>query len=498
MANLEDLIDPEYGLQQDEWSLARPRFGAEGQLEVIGWSGKTGSNKLYVTVCHNCKKDPEMYGEGVFTSGKSNLLFSKMPCGCGKSPRRTKEQWETLAKRQCKQSGYEFMGFVEDEYQSKSKIKLKCKEHGEVWDTTPIGAFLSTGKGCPVCKTVAISKAHVGHTRNKVVKDTETLQQDEFSLSGRVFGDKGQLSLLGWKGKEVKSTGKLSKTYVVHCNICSNDEELFGGYEFSTSKGKLLRGDIPCGCGYHHRWTEDQYLVRCKRKAKEFGHEVVGLAGPYKGNKTKLHMRCPAHGDWHTTSIYNLLTGYSCRKCGEDRTALQKRVKTEETYSSFESEVVKSLSVVRRRSSNGKNLAYLKCECKRCGEVFESYYLNVVTQGTGCPVCSHQSQEFAYINLIKDENVVIGLKFGITKEKDAVRRLTSQNKKSVFNLENIGIWSFENYKICKAAELECKQTLECGVISKEFMPDGWTETVSVEDLDKIISIYEKHGGKRIK
>ena len=439
-----------------------------------------------------------MYAGGVFTSGKSNLLSAKMPCGCGKSPRRTKEQWETLAKRQCKQSGYEFMGFVEDEYQSKSKIKLKCKEHGEVWDTTPIGAFLSTGKGCPVCKTVAISKAHVGHTRNKVVKDTETLQQDEFSLSGRVFGDKGQLSLLGWKGKEVKSTGKLSKTYVVHCSICSKDQELFGGYEFSTTKGRLFRGDMPCGCGFHHRWTEDQYLVRCKRKAKELGHEVVGFAEQYKGNKTKLHMRCPAHGDWYTTSVFNLLTGYSCRKCADEKNALLKKVITEENYSNFENSLLRVIGVVRRESTAGINRPYLRCECKRCGEVFESYYRNVVGIGTSCPICNHQSQEFAYINLVKEGDIINGLKFGITKEKGAVRRLTSQNKKSVFTLENVGIWAFENYKICKAAELKCKQTLECGVISKEFMADGWTETVSVEDLDKIISIYEKHGGKRIK
>ena len=46
MANLEDLIDPEYGLQQDEWSLTRPRFGTEGQLEVIGW-GCTGQSVWY-------------------------------------------------------------------------------------------------------------------------------------------------------------------------------------------------------------------------------------------------------------------------------------------------------------------------------------------------------------------------------------------------------------------------------------------------------------------
>ena len=39
--NLEDVLDPEYGLQQDAWSLSKPTFGEEGQLEVVGWSGKS-------------------------------------------------------------------------------------------------------------------------------------------------------------------------------------------------------------------------------------------------------------------------------------------------------------------------------------------------------------------------------------------------------------------------------------------------------------------------
>lgn len=74
MANLEDLIDPEYGLQQDEWSLTRPRFGAEGQLEVIGWSGKGRWNhKKYVVLCKNCSEDSELFGEGLFIIVKKQL-----------------------------------------------------------------------------------------------------------------------------------------------------------------------------------------------------------------------------------------------------------------------------------------------------------------------------------------------------------------------------------------------------------------------------------------
>ena len=78
MANLEDLIDPEYGLQQDEWSLARPRFVAEGQLEVIGWSGRLRSRKLYIVKCVKCALDTVLFGGGYFRGNKGNLERGKL------------------------------------------------------------------------------------------------------------------------------------------------------------------------------------------------------------------------------------------------------------------------------------------------------------------------------------------------------------------------------------------------------------------------------------
>lgn len=49
--NLEDVIDPAYGLQQDEWSLSKPKFGEHGQLEVVGWSGREHNKKWYILRC---------------------------------------------------------------------------------------------------------------------------------------------------------------------------------------------------------------------------------------------------------------------------------------------------------------------------------------------------------------------------------------------------------------------------------------------------------------
>jgi len=71
--NLIDLLD-EDGLKQDEWSLTAPKFGSEGQLTVVGWSGKTNGNKFYILKCGACSEDPELFAGGYFISLKGGLL----------------------------------------------------------------------------------------------------------------------------------------------------------------------------------------------------------------------------------------------------------------------------------------------------------------------------------------------------------------------------------------------------------------------------------------
>ena len=43
----------------------------------------------------------------------------------------------------------------------------------------------------------------------------------------------------------------------------------------------------------------------------------------------------------------------------------------------------------------------------------------------------------------------------------------------------------------------CRRELDCGVLSKEEFPDGYTETTWVYNLDKIVEIYERNGGVKI-
>ncbi|MNT74154.1 hypothetical protein D3C72_2129460 [compost metagenome] len=55
------------------------------------------------------------------------------------------------------------------------------------------------------------------------------------------------------------------------------------------------------------------------------------------------------------------------------------------------------------------------------------------------------------------------------------------------------MWKFTNAESCRSAEKECKRSIDRKYLSKDILPDGYTETTCVQNKDLIISIYEKHG-----
>lgn len=43
---------------------------------------------------------------------------------------------------------------------------------------------------------------------------------------------------------------------------------------------------------------------------------------------------------------------------------------------------------------------------------------------------------------------------------------------------------------------QCKDMLKCKLFSKSEVSDGYTETTSLENIEKIVQIYESNGGIR--
>lgn len=139
--------------------------------------------------------------------------------------------------------------------------------------------------------------------------------------------------------------------------------------------------------------------------------------------------------------------------------------------------------------------AFFTRECKIHGyyNTRVDFYMH---KGGSCPSCSRNSQQECYINLVKDGNRLIALKFGIAI--DSSKRVKSQNSQSIFDVEQYGVWSFSDIKSCKAAEKFIKQNLVCNILTKQELSDGFTETTSVDNLEEIIKIYEDFGGVFIK
>lgn len=329
------------------------------------------------------------------------------------------------------------------------------------------------------------------------VLSTGELQQDQWSLSSQKFGEEGQVTVVGFSGLY---NGDTHKIYILKCDKCSQDPELFGEGYFKTVKSSLVKGCLPCGCSKKTLWSEDQHIVICSRKAKELGYTFLGFEGEYRGSKTKIRMLCDDHGVWNTGNIANMVyCGNGCPSCKLviiGNTTGKSNIKPDEVMiSSFLSTGCFSDNTEfwrsERKDKRG-NKVFWFMSCPDCGETAEAF-TNNLQQGHRPCICNSQRQKEAYINLLRESGnlQIAALKFGIAL--DSKRRIKRQKVKCLYELETWAVYTFPDVVSCKKAERECLQELECGVVLKRDMPDGWTETTWTYNLDKIIEIYERNG-----
>jgi hypothetical protein len=127
--------------------LINTRYGEHNQLKVIGPDlSKKYEFKRYLVECNICKKDSEMFGNGIFSITKNKLLSNKIPCGCSRTPRYTQNQWEILVKRACKEQDYTYIDKLSDRFSALTKLHLRNNKNGFEWKTTKI-AHLMKGHG---------------------------------------------------------------------------------------------------------------------------------------------------------------------------------------------------------------------------------------------------------------------------------------------------------------------------------------------------------------
>jgi len=309
-----------------------------------------------------------------------------------------------------------------------------------------------------------------------------------------IFGSDNQLKVLGYCGSD--SFGH--RYLICKCAICEEDPELFGKGLFKITYNNIALGNMPCGCSVRKNWNLEQQIVRVNRACQAKGYSFIGFAEPFHGDKTRLELNCKDHGSWTTTTINKLFQNRGCPKCATVNNGLKKRIPDTDVLNSFfatESFPSGTLFTRSERKTNQGVQSYWNVYCPVCRTTNEAWVGNLQKGSMPCE-CGKNRQKEAYVNIIFDNSLPIALKFGVSR--NSILRLYSINHNSIHQIENIAIYEFNSISDARKAEIECKYSFTCGIIPKTEMRDGYSETTGLENLESILSIYEKFGGKRIK
>ena len=321
--------------------------------------------------------------------------------------------------------------------------------------------------------------------------DESGLQQDEWSLTAPTFGKEGQISVVGWSGKQ-----RTHKYYILKCIKCSHDNELFGGGYFRSPKSSLVNlGSVPCGCSKSPRFSEKQYEVLCSRKAEEIDYKFLGFVGEWKTHKTKIKMLCEKHGEWVSSSINGLISkGRGCPSCNGGANPKPDNFMIQSFFASGAFHPETEFWRSERRDTNGAKV-YWYMYCPDCDQIAEALSISFQSGSRPCGCRKHRQQQCAINLVIDSEFKVVAIKFGVAN--DSYNRVKSQNRGCCYDVKNFTVYTFPDIISCRKAERQCKQELDCGILSKEEMPDGWTETTNCRNLPLVLSIFQSNGGKEL-
>ena len=140
--------------------------------------------------------------------------------------------------------------------------------------------------------------------------------------------------------------------------------------------------------------THEEFLERFYAKSKNA--ENIEILEQYKGNKTKIKVRCKIDGYEWNTRPNDLITGYGCPKCAG-------RNKTTEDFKQELEKINNNIEVIGEYVNNRTKI---KCRCKIDGHEFEKIPSNLL-QGQGCPKCvgkiRNKTTEY-FINELKQIN----------------------------------------------------------------------------------------------
>lgn len=345
---------------------------------------------------------------------------------------------------------------------SKTKIKILCKLHG-CFEQLPSEHLY--GKGCYSCS------GKKRKTTEQFIKEAKEIHGDLYDYSKVVYS--GQ-----------KVTVKI---------ICKTHDE-FEQKPFDHLQGK---GCQCCGkdkSSNSRVMSSEEYF---KRILEKYGDTYDYSLMDYKGFNEPITIICKEHGAFSKTAKVFLRTS-ACPVCGLNSLKESKRLTTESFITRCNSIYGKSLDFTNTKYTSFDGLVEYVCPVHGL-RTAKAYAL--LHDKSGCTACteyggySKDKIGYLYINYIvtKDNNDFI--KLGITNNyAGRMRTFLSKNNANIIDCVNLDTFEFDG-KYCYNLEYFIKTALKdkIGIITKDYLPDGYTETVSVDNLNliyKLINLYK--------
>ncbi|UYL05383.1 hypothetical protein DIDNDMLP_00398 [Klebsiella phage KP13-7] len=203
--------------------------------------------------------------------------------------------------------------------------------------------------------------------------DFNNLEQDNFSTKMN--------NCIGIVRLRKKSNKWPIKQYVMKCQKCSIDEQLFGYAIYITDRKSIKNNQVGCGCTKYTKWSKYQYIIRIQRQSIIDKILFIGFNGDFCGKNTKLNLYCNIrlHGKWNYTTVNNFLSqkeqSYGCPVCKKESQTIADDIHIEKFFSTGKYKD----GTVFCRTHQKEHIWIWKYKCPICS--YDEYVQNGVCTG---------------------------------------------------------------------------------------------------------------------
>lgn len=322
-----------------------------------------------------------------------------------------------------------------------TSIKLRCKQCGVEWETTPENILRKKyscnclGKDDPRVLSPELYEKRFYEKANNVILMTpyQTCRKKihvkcntckyEWDVRPFDFLNSGECPKCI---RKLKKTTDMFKEELSHIN---KNIEIIGEYIGANT-------DIRCKCKKcNNEWEARPTNLRhgtgcpiCSLKNAKKSHKVflgefnfespqIEIISEYKGRNKHISCKCKKCGYiWHTATPQNLLNGTGCPECGKKATAdaIKKNPKD------FANELYNVNPNIELLEDYQLSKIKIQCKCKKCKKTWYANPTDILHNGSGCPYCRLSKGEEKIQNVLDKEKYYYELQYKFDDCKDRI------------------------------------------------------------------------------